>query len=253
MQELHLVHALSKLVDLVLAVTIVSTLDEVDALLVHATVGAGELEGPEEVVDLLELGSDREDFVDHILDADDTGCPLDEAILDDTVRSDGKALGVNLGVSALVDHLAHRLQVRVAVCDVGLNQTKHAQRWHVSLQENSIVDLTETEELEDLLDTGADSVDTTNADSEDQLGLRLNIVVSSGLSLTLEANHITLLRAVLLSVLLSTLEDGLSLGSTLLALLSQESLLLSEQANITLTLLQQRLGHGNSLGRHFSF
>jgi len=52
-------------------------------LLLVATVGAAELEGPEEVGDLLEVGTDGVDLVDDILNADNA--ELSEAVLDDLV------------------------------------------------------------------------------------------------------------------------------------------------------------------------
>jgi len=51
----------------VLAVASITTLDEVkEFALVETTVGVGELEGPEEVVGLLEVGSNSEDLMDKI-------------------------------------------------------------------------------------------------------------------------------------------------------------------------------------------
>lgn len=66
----NLVHALNQLVDEVLAVASITTLDEVkEFALVETTVGVGELEGPEEVVGLLEVGSNSEDLMDEVFHA----------------------------------------------------------------------------------------------------------------------------------------------------------------------------------------
>lgn len=67
-----LVHLADEVVDEVLAVTKVTTLDEVDELaLAETSSRGGELEGPEEVGGLLEVGADSEDLVDQVLNGDD--------------------------------------------------------------------------------------------------------------------------------------------------------------------------------------
>ena len=69
----------------------------------EAAVGAGQLEGPEEVVGALEVGSDGVDLVDEVSDASDVGAL--EALLDDGVLGNGDALLVELAEAALVDEL----------------------------------------------------------------------------------------------------------------------------------------------------
>ncbi len=49
----------------------VTPLDEVSRLLPGASSSSAELEGPQEVVGLLEVSPHREDFVDEVLHADD--------------------------------------------------------------------------------------------------------------------------------------------------------------------------------------
>ena len=74
---------------------------------------------------LLEGGSDGHDLVDEILDADDA--VLAQALLDQVVGGDGRALAVDLDEPALVDQLAHGLQVGRAPGDVGLWK-KHGEK-----------------------------------------------------------------------------------------------------------------------------
>ena len=66
----------------------------------------------------LEVGSNGDDLVDEILDADDA--ELSELLLDDVVGSDGCPLAVQLDESTLVNQLADRLQVGGTPCDEGL-------------------------------------------------------------------------------------------------------------------------------------
>jgi hypothetical protein len=96
----YLVHLPDQLVDVVFTVAQVSTFDEVLELpLVEAAVGAVQLEGPQEVRGLLEVGADGVDLVDEILHTDHA--VLSEVLLDDLVVSQRQALLVNLAISAL--------------------------------------------------------------------------------------------------------------------------------------------------------
>ncbi len=65
-----------------------------DSLLPPAAGGRVELEGPEEVGGVLEVGPHREDLVDQILHADDV--ELAQALLDDVVGGDRGPVTVNL-------------------------------------------------------------------------------------------------------------------------------------------------------------
>ena len=82
-----------------------------------ATVGVRELEGPEEVRRLLEVGADGEDLVDEILDGEDV--VLAQGLLDDVVVGERDTLLVDLSVTTLVDEFTNGLEVRLAV---GKNQ-----------------------------------------------------------------------------------------------------------------------------------
>jgi hypothetical protein len=156
-----LVHASNELVDELLSVTKVTTLDEVLELpWAETTSGRGQLEGPEEVAGLLEVGANSVDLVDEVLDADNA--ELAEVLLDELVVSDGKALLIDLSVTALVDELTDGLQVGVTVCDERLDDLQHLGGGLGEPDENTIVDLEKTEELEGLALLGVDLVDTAN-------------------------------------------------------------------------------------------
>lgn len=197
-------------VDLVLTVTQVTTLDEVlEFPGAEATVGVAELEGPQEVGGLLEVGADGDDLVNQILNTDDT--VLAEALLNDGVVGKGNALLINLAVAALVDELLDTLEVGVTVGNPGLDDLDHLSGSLGDADEDTIVDLKETEELEDLAGLGGNLVDTLDADDEDQFLLGRDVEVALLLSNALEADLLTLGIAVLIHVLLSTLEDDSSL------------------------------------------
>lgn len=89
----------------------------------ESTSRVAQLEWPQEVARLLEVGSDSEDLMDQVLHADHT--ILAEVVLDQLVVGERDALLVDLAVSALVDKLADSLQVRIAVRDPRLDNFQH--------------------------------------------------------------------------------------------------------------------------------
>jgi len=210
LESKDLVHLADEGVDLLLAVAEVTTLNEVLELArAEAAGGVGQLEGPQEVGSLLEVGADGVDLVDEILHADDA--VLAEVLFNDGVVGEGNALLVDLAVSALVDKLLDGLQVGVTVGDPGLDDLDHLGGGLGDTDENTVVDLEQTEELEDLAGLGGDLVDTLDADQEDQVGTSGNVGRVALAGNTSETDLLALSLAVLLDVLLGTLEDDLAL------------------------------------------
>lgn len=78
--------------------------------------------------------------------------------------------------------------------------------------ENSVVDLEESEELQDLSRLGGDLVDTSKSDDEENLGLGGNVEVTRSPRLSSKSDLLLLGSRVLLDVLLGPLEDDLALG-----------------------------------------
>ena len=110
----HLVHLADELVDVSFPVAEVTTLHVVLELACPpATSGVRQLERPQEVRRLLEVGAGGDDFVHKILYAENV--VLAESLLDDLVVGQGDALFVDLAVTTLVDKLTDRLQVGLAV------------------------------------------------------------------------------------------------------------------------------------------
>lgn len=205
---------------MLLTVAKVTTLDVVLELAgTEATSGVGELEGPEEVGGLLEVGADGVDLVDQVFHADDA--VLAEVLLNDGVVGKGDALLVDLGVTALVDKLADGLQVGVTVGDERLDDLEHLRGGLGQTDEDTVVDLKKTEELEGFALLGVDLVDTLDTGNEDELGLGRDVVAALGLGDASEADLLTLIVAVLLDVGLGALEDLLTLGLGLLLFDSQ--------------------------------
>lgn len=81
-------HSSDQLVDLVLAISEVTSIDVVVILLAPSASWCVQFEGPDEVVDLLEDASDGVQLVDHVFDALDV-VSVTQFALDNKVVGDG--------------------------------------------------------------------------------------------------------------------------------------------------------------------
>lgn len=206
----RLVHLLDQVVDELLSVTGVTTLDEVRELsLSETTVRVGQLEWPQEVVDLLEVRTNSGNLVDQVLNGDDT--ELTQSSLDDSVVGQGDSLGVDLTETSLVHQLSDGGQVGVTVSNVRLGQLEQLGGSLGHSDEDTGVDLGQSQQLHDLSWLWWNLHDTLDSDDENQLLLSLNVVVVVGLGVTLGLDDSTLSIGVLLVVSGGSLQDSLSL------------------------------------------
>lgn len=140
-------------------VTTITTFDEVLELAwAEATGGIGQLEWPQEIASLLEVGTGREDFMDEIFDAHDP--ILAQRLFNDVVIRKSNARSVHLSVTSLVNQLADGFDIRISVGDIGINDFQHLRRGLGELDEHATVDLKETEKLQDLAWLRRNFVDT---------------------------------------------------------------------------------------------
>lgn len=162
-----------------------------------------------------------------IFDRDDA--KLAKLALDDGIVREGDALLVDLGIAALVDQLAHGLEVRLAKGDVGLDETEHLASRLGHLDEHTVVDLDKAEQLQNFAGLGGHFVDTggivrdgmnaferdlpLDADDEKDLGLAGDVEVTGGAGGAAQPDLLLLLGEVLLHIGVCTLEDHLALGS----------------------------------------
>ncbi|CAM6002815.1 unnamed protein product [Sphagnum balticum] len=152
------------MVDVLLSVSPISLALEGVTLIGKSSAGGSQLEGPEEVVGLLEVGSHRVDLVDEVLSSANSVIP--EGLRNDGVVGEGDALSVDLSVSSLVDELADVFAGRVAVGDVGLNPPKEVDGGLVDAHEDTVVELAESEQTENADNLGVELDDTPNPDHE---------------------------------------------------------------------------------------
>jgi len=236
-----LVHLSDQIVDLVFTVTKITTLDKMSELAgPKAPSWVGELEWPEKVGGLLEVGTDGEDLVYQIFNTDNA--ILAEAVLDNGVVGEGDALLVDLSISALVDELADALEVGVSVGNPWLDDLEHLKSGLGHANKDTVVDLEQTEELENLAGLWCDLVDTLDTDNKDQLLLSRDVEGTILLGETLKTDLLTLCVTVLFNVLFGTLENDTALLLLSLFLLLKFSSTLLAGLLLGLALLQEGLG-----------
>ena len=220
-------------------------------LAVIATARGVELEGPQEVVGLLELGTAVVDLVDEVLGAvDAVGAELAG---NDGIVGEGKAAAVDLAVATLVDKLRDSGAGREAVSDEGLDHADHVPGGLVELDKDGVVNLAQSEQLQDLLRLRGKLVDTSDPDEESNLGLSLDEELVLGLGISLVSDELLIGSLVLIEVLLGILHGEISGGLARLGGFGSLSLEGGETLGISGLLLEDGLGDG-SLGsflRHF--
>ena len=128
------------------------------SLLLPAVLWGVQLEWPQEVVGLLEGWSNSPDLVDEVLNAVDALLSKDTS--DDAVVSQRESGAVDLSVATLVDESADIVTGWVSIGDVRLDSPDHVDGGTVEADKHSVVDLSESEQLHDLLAFGVQFVDT---------------------------------------------------------------------------------------------
>ena len=183
-------HSINKLANENLMVTIVTTLIEVTELLAETTSRSVQLEWPEEVGGLLEVRTNSVDFMNEIFHRDNT--ELTENSLDLLVVHKRNTLTIQLGITTLVNEVTDSLEVGVTIGNVGLNKTEHLNGSLVQTNEDSIVDLAETEKSKDLLHLGRNLVNTTNTNHNSKTTLTFNEEVTVVVSFSSLGNEVSL-------------------------------------------------------------
>merc|ERR1740130_1186942 len=237
-----LVHATDEFIDHVFPVAPIALADLVVsmALASKAALRCRELERPEEVRHLLEVKAHCVDLVDDVFHA--MHAKLTELIRNDFVVAEGNAALVDLAKATLVDEIARCLERRVAVSDIWLHIFEHLQNGFVDLQEDTVVQLLQAKQLQDLSGLGAELNDANNARDEKKLGLRLHEEISCSLSLAAGRDELALEGGILLVVLQCAHLQLMASVGALLLLGSGGGHLLVGKSSITCELQLHRLG-----------
>merc|ERR1719453_2770053 len=99
---------------------------------------------------------------------------LSQLVRDDFVVVEWNAALVHFAIATLVHELAHSLERWVAIGAIWRHIFQHLQDGLVDLQEDSIVQLLQAQQLQDLARLRAELDDTNNAGDEQELGLGLD-------------------------------------------------------------------------------
>lgn len=219
--------------------------------------GRVELERPEEVSSLLEVRAAGGNLVDEVLDTDNVLLLQDG--LNDEVRREWNSLSVDLAETSLVNQSGDGRSGRIAEGDVRLDLSKEVLGSLVSSNEDSVVNLSESEQLEDLLLSRRDGIDTLSSDDEENLwlGRDVDLALCLGFSDLLDSLSLGLdeVLVVSLSSLLPVSLEGLNILSSGFSGLSKFLLPLL----VSLLLLLQAFWNWspavkrNLLGLHFLF
>lgn len=152
-------HLSQQLVDSLLSITSITTLNEMLELSrPPPTRRITQLEGPQKVVGLLEIGSNRENLMDQILHT--LNSIFAQRLGNERIIRQWNTGAVYLAVSALVDEVTNGLEVGFAVGDVGLHDLEHFLGRFGEFDEDSVVDLQETKELQDFSRLWCHFIDT---------------------------------------------------------------------------------------------
>jgi len=209
-----LVHSLDEGVDFVFSVTSISSLLEMNDFLFVTTSGRAQFERPQKLVHGFKVLADNEDLMNNVLNAENAFAA--KFFFDDGVVRDGNALMVDFGESSFVDQLSHCLQIRCSVSDVRFNEFEHFLSGGVQTDENGVVDLSQSQQLQDLSRFGIHSVDTSDTNNKSEFGFGFNIEVSGNSGSSSQFDQRSLSVSVLFHIVLCSLEDHFSLVSATL-------------------------------------
>jgi hypothetical protein len=152
-------HLSQQFVDGFLPITRITSLNEMlELALSPSTSRIAQLERPQEVVGLFKVGSNRDDFMNQILHT--LNSIFSKGISDDGIIRQRNSRAIDLPITTLVDEMTDGLEVGFTVCDVGLNDLEHLLGSFGESDEDTVVDLDETEKLHDLSGFGSHFVDT---------------------------------------------------------------------------------------------
>lgn len=105
----------------------------------EATSWVGELERPQEIARLLEIGSYSENLVNQVLHTDDP--EFSKVFLHDSIISQGDTLLLDLAITTLIYEFTNRLEVGIPVGDPWFDDLQHFGCCLCETNEDAVVDL----------------------------------------------------------------------------------------------------------------
>lgn len=225
--KINLNHVLKESVDLVLSVAEVAALHVVNHLLAPSALRVVQLEVPQEVAGVLEVGTHCIDLVDQVLHTDDA--LFAQSLLNNRVVGQRNPLSLQFTETSFVDQFSDCLKGGITPRDERFGDSQHIDSGFIEPHEDAIVDLTKTQQLQHFPRLRADSVDTkgrrhevrhsettaadipSDSDDKSEFGFCRNVKVAMLFGLALQSNHVPLILSVLLYILFCSLEDHLLL------------------------------------------
>jgi len=213
----QLYHTLQQFVDLGLAIAVIAAFYVMGCLLTPSASRSVQLERPQKVRRLPEVGSDAGYFVNQIRYADDVA--FTQFLLDDLVVDNRNSLTLHLCETTFENQGVDGLHVRMTPSDVRFHDTQHIDRGLVQFDENAVVDLSQTEQLQNFTHTRMKTVDTSNANNERQFGLIGNVEIALLPRHSLDTKQVALLTTKSFDVAFCAAKD---LSSTLAIFLANQ-------------------------------
>lgn len=183
------------MVDEVLPGSMSASVEIAMSFLLNPPSGRVESEGEQEVIDLLELGTEVVDLIDHVLDASDP--VLTESLLDDLIFNQRNSLSVELSEAPLVDQGLDGALGGEAVGDIWLDLSEHVHGGLIVLNKNCVADFVQSEKGQDLPLFGGDLGQSLDSDDQEEGALLLNekLVVEESLFLLLDQLRLLFLKS----------------------------------------------------------
>ncbi len=207
-------HSGNQVIDVFFSVTVVTTLDEVILHGVETSLWSVQFEGPEEVVDFSEFWTNCLDLVNKVFNTDDV--VFSELFFNLSVADDWDSLFVDLGKTSLVDQVSNGFHRWISPSNVWFSNSEQVQSSLVQSNENSVVNLSQSQQLQNFSNFWNSFFHTTNSDDKSKLCFWFDEEVSVGHGSLSQFFKVSLLSLVFLSIFLSSLGNQGSLGFSFL-------------------------------------
>lgn len=152
---------------------------------VESFLGAVQFEGPQEIVGFLKVSAACVDFINQVLHAHDS--LLLEALFHDLVVSERNSVSIDLSKPSFVDQIGDRLSSGVPnwvsvfplpIGDMGLHESDHIHGCFVDLHEGCVVELPQSQELQDSSCFGVLFLRSGDSNHQGDLWFGFNVDVS---------------------------------------------------------------------------
>jgi len=201
-------HPVNQRIDGVLSVSRVSSFVNVVESLNPSSIGRRELEGPEESVGLLEMGSNGKDLVNQVFNTNNV--VLFKSAFNNVVASNGHSLTIDLSKTTFVNQFSHGLEIGITISNIRFNEGQHLLGSFGKSNKYTVVNLSQSQKSKNFSGLWMKSHGTSDSDNKSQFCLRFQKEVASLFCLTAQSDQTSLCGSVLFDILLCSLEDNLS-------------------------------------------